>query len=270
MKQFTIALSFNLMAGAAFADHILADTPPMFAIASALILDSTQTEIEMAIDANQSIHHFALKPSQARKITDASHLVTIGAELFPQINTAFENLNPEVDVISIESLLNHDPHFWMSPETVIAAAKLIDQKLPNSDPSGERFQQFEQRITSIDAQISEIEFERGVIVGHNAFAGFISQYNIPYFGAFTDLHELPVSPKERQEIEAAITNGDVNCLILDKSEPSPELEKFAMDSEIDYVYVDVLGWDLTQPNTDQFFEKFYDDLGQAFSNCALS
>lgn len=270
MKHIPITFSLTILASTAFSDTILTDSPAMLSLTSSLSLNTAQTEIGLILEENQSIHHFSLKPSQARKISDATDFVTIGAELFPQINTAFANLNPQANIITIESLLDHDPHFWMSPETVISAAKMIDGKLPNGDPSRERFQQFEQNMIALDEKLSEVTFDRGIIVGHNAFARFVAQYNVPFFGALTDIHETPAPPKKRQEIEEAITNGSANCLVLDTSEPSPELEKFATDNDIDFVYFDVLGWNFIETNPDQFFENYYDNLAQVFSECTTS
>ena len=116
----------------------------------------------------------------------------------------------------------------------------------------------------------DTRFEQGIIVGHDAFRGFIERYDIPYYGALTDIHDNPVPPNQRRAIQDAIKNEDVSCLILDASEPSPQLEDFARENNISHVYVDVLGWSFLEPNSDNFYELFFKQLGEAFSNCAIS
>lgn len=270
MNRISLTISLSLLASTAFADDILTDTPPMQAVVSALALDKEGHNIGLAIDQDQSIHHFSLKPSQAQAITDASTLVTIGSDLFPQINKSFNSLNPKANIISIESLLDHDPHFWMSPQTVISAAKLINDQYPDLDPSGERIIAFEEKLNKIDEELSNIEFTDGVIAGHDAFSGFVTRYGIPYFGALTDEHDHAAAPKHHHEIEEAIESGQAKCLILDTSEPSPDLEKFARNHGLEFVYVDILGWQFIEKDIDQFFERYYTQLGEAFSTCTIS
>lgn len=265
---FLILPPSSILASTLAAEKILADTPAVYAIAHSLALN--ENEIALALTQDQDLHHYTLKPSQAALISQSQMLITIGDLLSPKILDSFKTLNPDGKIIQIDAgfFINHDPHFWTSPLKMKQVAQYIDEGLPSRDPSGELLHIVLGELEKSDQLLKSTKFTQGIILGHNAFSSLIADYDIPYFGALTDINDQPAPPKERIAIETAIKNGEVKCLILDSQEPNPDLEDYAISQDINFAYFDVSGWSYSTPDRAQdFFIEYYKNLADTFANC---
>lgn len=92
MRVFLTALTFS--AGAAYAEppRVLTDIAPVQAIARAVMGDVASPDLLLPLNA--SPHHYAMKPSDAAKVSNADVVIWVGPKLSPWLADPLETLAP--------------------------------------------------------------------------------------------------------------------------------------------------------------------------------
>lgn len=155
---------FSVASGAttASADQIkiVTDIAPVQSIVSQVVGD--KGHVTALVSGGADPHHFALKPSQAKTVSEADVIVWMGPGISPALEHAFESLAPNAKLIDLSALQNdkksdghedhaheheghdhekhenhdghaHDlgynPHFWLNPKIVSAWVHPLEDAL---------------------------------------------------------------------------------------------------------------------------------------------
>ena len=146
---------------------VLANIPPVAALAASVAGD--RAEVATLLPPGTSPHDFALRPSQAHRLSDADAIVWVGEGLTPQLAGAIETLGAEATVITLSDVpgvlhrarrenivfedgdhhddSDHDhghdhdhdqsaddPHLWLDPENADAWLSALATRLGQLDP----------------------------------------------------------------------------------------------------------------------------------------
>jgi zinc transport system substrate-binding protein len=220
-RLFVVAFLFLFSLAAQAEVRVLTSIKPLQLIASAVQGDLGQPEVLLPPGA--SPHHFALRPSDGRRVQGADLLYWIGADMeafLPRVLSGREQ--PSVAVQGLPGLtLRHfgededehhqhdehgadehdhehrpgslDAHLWLLPANAQVIAAKMAADLAAADPTNaERYQAnlqaFEQRLVAVDAAIKARLApltSKPFFVFHQAFDYFEAAYGLQHAGVFT-------------------------------------------------------------------------------------
>lgn len=210
---------------------------------------------QLLIGANASPHDYALKPSDARALSEADLVVWVGENMETMLEQPLQALAGEARILELSTVkgmtllptrkggaweadehVAHgthekghahgemDSHLWLSPHNARVIVAAVAGQLSLIDAANAKTYQanaalLEQRIASLDkrlkAQLAGVS-ERPYIVFHDAYHYFEQAYNLHPAGA------IAVSPNRRPgarriiEIRRAIRDSGAACVF---SEP---------------------------------------------------
>jgi zinc transport system substrate-binding protein len=161
-------------------------------------------DIEVLVKPGASPATYAPKPSQLKRISDASIYFTIGVAFEKNWLPRFGSINDKMKLIDttkeIEkiSMLQHahkhdehshkglDPHVWLDPILVASQVKIITQTLVKEDSKNSKIyqkneQKFTKELKEIDTKIKKIISnvkQKEFIVFHPSFGYFAKRYGL--------------------------------------------------------------------------------------------
>lgn len=220
-----------------------------------------------------SPHHYNMRPSERRQLSDARVIVWIG----PQMETSLSKIISQQDALIITAMqaegierlerrtkhshqhtadetppseTSTDPHIWLSIKNAIAISKYISRQLVSSDPENSvRYQRNLQQLLSRIAQLSlkidaELQGNRQpFITYHDAYQYFEAEHALNQVDSISFDEEAGISLKHLRHIEASIKNNAIRCLLYQP--PRPDIvDTLAEQTGIKAFALDPLGLDL--------------------------
>lgn len=196
------------------------------------------TEVELLMPEGSSPHHYSLKPSDRRKLDEAQLLIWSGAELEPFLERLAAQqpslaLSTEEQAGDSDAHHAHDHadehdqhnhqgevHFWLAPEEVAKQADRIARRLMELYPEKEsqilaNLLEFQAALMTLDKenqQRLEPLRDRGFLVFHDAYTGFVEHYGLKQLGYFTVEPDRAPGAKKVAEIRAQIMNSEAACI----------------------------------------------------------
>ena len=222
-RLFTV-IALSLLSLAAQAEvRVLTSIQPLQLIAVAIQGDAGQAEVLLPPGA--SPHHFALRPSDVRRVQEADLLYWIGPDLEAFLPRVLDGRDkPSVAVQALPGLtLRHfgqdesgedehghddhdhdhrpgslDAHLWLLPANARVIAAKMAADLAAVDPANApryqaNLQAFEQRLDALDARLKARLAPlagKPFFVFHQAFDYFESAYGLQHAGVFTAASEV--------------------------------------------------------------------------------
>ena len=266
-------LSLNVIASV----KVSVSIKPVHSIVTLLTEDVTVPDL--LINDNQSAHHFFMRPSHVRKITN-SDLVVLVDENFEK---GFQKITSNLDNRKIfyfsgtskrtinfkhdehdEEILN--PHLWLDRENIVNFAKNLSNKLMEIDPENEK--QFQKNLDLFLRKFSEVsrinlsnDDKKIVILQSNSAEYFLNDFNIKDFQIISNNHEGNISMKKYNEIITLSEGNKIACLVVDDNSNSDVLKNLAKELNTQLVFVDIVGHD-----TKDFYD-FFQSISERFSTC---
>jgi len=220
-----------------------------------------------------SPHHYNMRPSERRLLSDARVIVWIG----PQMETSLSKMISQQDALIITAMqaegierlerrtkhghqhttdetppseTNTDPHIWLSIKNAIAISKYISRQLISSDPENTvRYQRNLQKLLSRVSQLSlkidaDLQGNRQpFITYHDAYQYFEAEHALNQVDSISFDEEAGISLKHLRHIEASIKNNAIRCLLYQP--PKPDIvDTLAEQTGIKAFALDPLGLDL--------------------------
>lgn len=220
------------------ASEVVTSIKPLQLIAAALTEGVTHPEVLLPADG--SPHHYALKPSDMRKLMDAKVVIWVGPGLEqflvrPLLRTEAQiiTLRPDLEAHQHEEPehseheadehseehhdhgTNTDPHIWLDPMTGLEIAQqmlpALQQAMPQHAAQLQRnyaafMEALQQKEQAIAEELSPFR-DAGFFVFHDAYSGFVEHYGLKQLGYFTvDPARKPGArhlAEIRQQLEAA-------------------------------------------------------------------
>jgi len=250
---------------------------PIHSIVTLLTEDVTVPDL--LIDDNQTAHHFFMRPSHARKITNSDLVVLVDKnfekgfqkitnnldyrKIFYFSNTSKKIINSKHDEHD-EEILN--PHLWLDRENVVNFAKNLSNKLIEIDPGNKK--QLQKNLDLFLKKFSEVsrinlsnKDKKIVILQSNSAEYFLNDFNIKDFQIMSNNHEGYISMKKYNEIITLSKGNKIACLVVDDNSNTDVLKSLTKELNTQLVFVDIVGND-----TKDFYE-FFQSISERFSTC---
>jgi len=243
------------------------------------LLTEGVTVPDLLIDDNQTAHHFFMRPSHARKITNSELVVLVDKNFEKGFQKITSNLdNGKIFYFSDASKkminLKHDehdeeilnPHLWLDRENVVSFAKNLSHKLMEIDPSNKKILQknldlFLKKFSEVSRINLLNEDKKMVILQSNSTEYFLNDNNIKDFKIISNNHEGHISMKKYNEIITLSEGNKIACVVVDDNSNSDVLKNLAKELNTQIVFVDIVGHDTKD------FYKFFQSISERFSTC---
>jgi zinc transport system substrate-binding protein len=307
-RLFAVVLVFTaslLSIAAAQADvRVVTSIKPLQLIAAA-VQDGAGTP-EVLLPPGASPHHYALRPSDVRRVQQADLLYWIGPDMEGFLPRVLKNRTlPVVAVQSLPGLhLRHfaadsasheehddeghdehdhdhrpgslDAHLWLSSANARVIAAKMAKDLGAADPANaSRYASnataFSARLDALDARIkARVAGIAGkpYFVFHEAFDYFEDAYGLKHAGVFSVASEVQPGAQHVAAMRARLTDVGKTCVF---SEPPlrPRLaETLTTGLPVKLAELDALGADI--PGTAAGYEQLLNALGDNLAGCLES
>ncbi len=242
---------------------VLVDIAPMRGIVSGIVRDGV--EVRTLVPSSVSPHGFALKPSDARLIREATQIVQVGAGLSPEIERAIRSIARPDRVVTFASVVGidagdhghahdhdhadhahgpDDPHLWLDPALVIELLERLPDAMDPSIVDPERVSAMIERVRAFDTQARErLDPVRGarIVTLHHGFDRFCERYGIVIADTVRDYAHGTPSPADMARLALMLKNDPVDRVFVEPQFPDALAVKLASDSGVPVSTLDPLG-----------------------------
>lgn len=258
----------------------------------ALLIKSAWPELEVdtLMQANQSPHDFALKPSHRGVIAKAQHVVWLGSDMEPYLEKALLRHDQVLDLSQIFDPVseghddhdyhqspekpdthdhhgehNHsgqDPHIWLNPDAIKDILKLVQMQLGLPSPDV-----FLAQLTTWQQQAKQaLKHKRaGFVSFHDAFHYWIDYFHLNQTAVLAIHPEQPIGTRHLLQVRQLLEQGNVACLFVEPQFRASIVDKLQQGTTVPVVRIDPLASDFDVKKS-QFLE-FYDYLQTQFITC---
>lgn len=300
MSRLICLIALFFVASAQAEVRVLTSIKPLQLIAAA-VQDGVGAP-EVLLPPGASPHHYALRPSDVRRVRDADLLYWVGADLENFLPRVLNNRQkPQVAVQDLPGMalrhfgdsheehadhadedLGHDhdhrpgsldAHLWLSPVNakVIAARMAADLSAldaANAARYAANLQAFEQRLDALDGRIRpQLAALQGkpYFVFHEAFDYFEAAYGLKHAGVFSVLTEVQPGARHVAAMRERLQAAGPSCVF---SEPPlrPRLaETLTAGLPVKLAELDALGGSLPVDAT--AYPLLLENLANGLSEC---
>lgn len=217
---------------------IVVSIPPLASALKPLL--SENDKIVVLLPANQSPHHFSLKPSHLIEIAKADLLISVGVGVDDWAGKAFanqqlRNKTPHIIFAQVEGVTllsrskkggshshhhhahnhgtaNYDPHLWLDLDNIKALLETVSktdlavskEKLANEL---KKLSQLDEENKRILEPVQQVAF----LIEHPAFNYFEKKYQLNNVGSI-ELNESGTSLKHMIKLQQKIETENVRCI----------------------------------------------------------
>ncbi len=299
-KGFCAALLLSLSGLSQAGDiNVVTSVKPLQLIAAAVLGELAQPQV--LIPPGASPHHYALKPSDRRKLAQADLLMWVGPdlELFLQKSlvsskVATLTLLP-ADAHADESAAEHaahtdepdqhegdhdehdhggvDPHLWLDPMQALQAAQQLTARLSQLYPQHQgqleaNLLKFSRRLIQVDQQLAADLLPlqgKGFFVFHDAYGRFMDRYQLKMLGAFTVDPGRPVGTRHLSNIRDQLQANAAVCVFGEPQFKAAVVKAVVDDLPVGYGELDPLALDATV--SPRGYTEYLQQLGTQVSRC---
>ncbi len=256
--------------------RVVTTIKPLQLIVSA-ITDGISTP-ELLIPANQSYHHYTLRPSAVRLLDDADLVVWIGPELETYLSSLLTQVETKTEVIGafeLPGLRRHelsrasaiagddehkhghsgqfDAHIWLDTDNALLIAEAAAHRLSALDPANtsryssnlaafsSRLQQTQQKNADNLAALKDLHYA----VYHNAFQYFEKQNGLQHELVFVTAEDMQPGVRHIMAVRKALQELRPVCLLEDVTTNPATVTTVLGDYRINRERADLLGENLS-------------------------
>lgn len=210
-------------------------------------------EIRQLLPDGEIPHHFAIRLSQHRLITNADLLLWVGEGMEAPLAATIERARNSDTItasglagISTPAMSIADQHIWLNPENGLVIARALVTAL------GEKYPVYANRLTGNLAifaeRVQDLETELDTlfaqstincIAEHDAYRHFAANFpSLRILGSLYDQSGILVGPRELARVYG---HKQVDCLVSETPRPSAQVINLASKLGVNVVTVDPLG-----------------------------
>lgn len=253
----------------------------------------------------QSPHHYNMRPSERRLLSEARMIIWTGAQLEPHLHKVIKQREsakqPGVVVSAMQAknlkLLklrnkhshdedNHssetgththqlvDPHIWLSTDNAAAiSTHIAEQLIINNPEHNETFKNNLQqllnkiKVTREFIQSSLINSKQPFIAYHDAFQYFEDENSLNFIDAINFDDETGTSLKHMRRIKTFIAEKNIQCLVYQPPRPAI-VNTLTKQTSINAIALDPLGLNVSS-NKNAWFDLMQ-QLALNFNQCLNS
>jgi zinc transport system substrate-binding protein len=297
-----LVLATVLMPGVATANSpsVVVTLPPIHSLVSA-VMGATGTP-HLMLRGGQSPHNAALRPSDLRRLRNASLIVWVGPTLESFLGkpmAASKKKSTIITILDLPSLKrlsrrsgkswdkhDHDheaprglpdtvvdPHVWLSPINAVTIARSVTDALISQDPDNAAV--YRGNTKKLIARISTLESRLGkslarvhrvpYLVFHDAYQYFERHFSLNALGAVSISPDRRSGARRIAEIRRRIARSGARCVFREPQFPPRTINTIVKGTKARIGILDPLGA-LVQPGPDQWF-KLMSALGETLVEC---
>lgn len=270
---------------------VLATLKPVHSLVAGVMAGAGRPQL--LIGGALSEHSYALKPSDARKLGEATVIFEIGPDMETYLSGALAGAAGRVVVLEqapgVKRLAarrgglwgddgDHDhgptdPHIWLDPQNAIAMTRAIAAALAKADPvhaglyranaahQSEALQALDRELAAALAPTKD----RPYLVFHDAYHYFEARYGLKSAGAVTVAPDRPVGARRVAQLRQAVIEGRAVCLFREPQFPPKLIETLGQDTKARIGVLDPLGADL-EPGP-ALYGRLMRNLAQSLAHC---
>ena len=275
------------------APRVVASVPPVHGLVSAVMAEAGKPHL--LIPGNLSPHEYALRPSDARALSDAEVVFTVGAGLEAGLAEVIGTLAPKADQVALGELsgmqtlplsedhaghageaeagASIDPHLWLDPEIAIAWLDAIATALGRADP--DRASQYRanavREASRIEALAAEIEAQlapvrgRDYAVFHDAYRYFERRFGLGAAASLASGEGDMPGARGLAGFRERLAGLKDPCLFAEPQQDSAQVRSLARDTGARLGVLDPLGAEIA-PGPD-FYPALLRALAGGFREC---
>ncbi len=272
--------------------QVLASIKPLQLIAADLMAGVAVPDL--LIPANVSPHHFTLRPSDIRKMTDARLVLWVGPQMETYLTDFLGQLDGQATVVEVAALNGvvlhqpggefapeselraderYDPHVWLNTQNARLVAEEITQQLIILDSVNQsRYQANLSRfVSSIDEldKTTSADMERlkdgRYAVYHDGLQYFERQFGLQHQFVLVPDHEIQPGIRHILDIRSRLDELRPTCLLEDVNSNDSTTETVFGGYPVNRMRVDALG-DAITPGPGSY-AQLIGNLAQAINTC---
>lgn len=272
--------------------QVLASIKPLQLIAADLMAGIAVPEL--LIPANVSPHHFTLRPSDIRKMTDARLVLWVGPQMETYLTDFLGQLDHQATVVEVAALNGvvlhqpggefasesepgaddrYDPHLWLNTQNARLVAEKITQQLIILDSKNQS--RYQANLSRFVSSIDELDKTTGAdmerlqggryAVYHDGFQYFERQFGLQHQFVLVPDHEIQPGIRHILDIRSRLNELRPTCLLEDVSSNDSTTETVFGGYPVNRMRVDALG-DAITPGPGSY-AQLIGNLAQAINTC---
>lgn len=254
--------------------RVVVTIKPIHSLAAAILDGAGQPKL--LLNGAASPHSYALKPSDARALSEADAIVLVSKNLEVFLAKATATLPANARVIELQAapgltLLpvrqsplhtdgeDHDGHghgdagldvhFWLDPSNAIAISRELARQFSAIDPEHEakyreNAEKLEARLTALDAELKATLAGlsgRPFIVFHDVTQYFEARYGLNSLGAIALSPEREPGARRLAAVRAAIERTNAVCVFSEPEFPPKLVQMLTMGTDARQGVLDEVG-----------------------------
>lgn len=294
-RLFAVLLMVAWPAAGQAAPDVVVSVKPLHALVAA-VMQGVGTPA-LLLEGNASPHVYALKPSEARRLSGADLVFVVGGGLEAFLDKALARLGqgsrivrmaeaPDVKRLPLRegglwagddhdhrhAPAAFDPHLWLDPANAIAFADAAAAALADADPAAAATYRanaaaVRERLRKLDEMLADtLAPARGVpyLVFHDAYHYLEDRYGLTPAGSVSIDPERQPGARRVRQLQDRIAKGGVRCLFREP-QFSPRLVEALAAGGVKVGVLDAYGADL--PAGADAYEAMMRRLAEAFRAC---
>lgn len=279
--------------------RVLTDIGPVESL-TAMVMEGLGTP-DRLLPAGASPHGMALRPSQARSLSEADLIFWIGPALTPQLGDAMDTLADGSRSLSLADLpgahllpvrntglfaedydhdhaddhgdARHDPHLWLSPDNARLWLDAMAEALAEADRENAETYRANARHGAEAIAAAETDARavlapvagRPLASAHDAFQYFEEHFGLSVVGAISDAEANAPGPDQLAALRDGLENTRPACLLIEDGN-DPRLLNAVDLAGAPTATLDPLGSTLPQGAT--LYPALIRQLAQRIADCA--
>jgi len=261
---------------------------PAYSLVSGIMKGIGEPVLIMTTSA--SPHHYTLRPSERRALSDADLIFWIGSELetfMPRILHSLDRPTTHIALIESAGLVHlpartthhhantqahTDPHIWLSADNAHVMVDEIASKLTKLDTANtERYEtnrkRLHRRINETDVQINrKLSGKTSAFLSyHDAYQYFEQAYGLNNVGFVSSGDEISPSARYVHEIRDLIRNEQLHCLFYEAPNRPALVDTLTRDFAVEAFELDAIGIRL-EADENTWFEIMH-QLAETYDSC---
>jgi zinc transport system substrate-binding protein len=204
-------------------------------------------EVEQLLPPDAEPHHFALSPSDLKKIAKADVLVENGLGAEDWVERALKG-SRATRIIASKGIKTDDgnPHVWLDPVLAIAQVENIATGLAERDPANAAVYKrnaaaYIEKLKALDKEIRAVADQlpdKRLMTSHGAFHYFAKRYQFEVVGVFEEFPGREPSPKALRSLRDTIAKNKVKVLFTEPGQPRRVLRNLSKELALPVVEID--------------------------------
>ena len=238
----------------------------------AIAVGGNRVEVQVLLDPRGSPHDYQLRPSDRSRLDGVDIVFWVGPRLEHFLQPALEVAPSRITAIALDDG-SADPHIWMDPIAMQAAAQRMAVAYAKQRPADAEF--FNANAARIRTELAREDQHlralfvgskplRGYIVEHDAYQRLESRYGLEHQAAITDSSDLPPSVSGMLHIRGLLDSGKAGCILAEAQE-SAQVRALVDGKAVRVVRLDPMAANVQVSSLGLI--DFYRQLGESIARC---